>query len=58
VQRNQAFGQKVDTPARARAANIADKSRFCPTCSTELAEQRCKLTCPTCGFYLSCSDFY
>jgi hypothetical protein len=32
--------------------------RFCPNCSTELKEHRCKLSCPQCGFYLSCSDFY
>jgi hypothetical protein len=32
--------------------------RFCPNCSAELKESRCKLSCPGCGFYLSCSDFY
>jgi hypothetical protein len=32
--------------------------RFCPNCSTELKEERCKLSCGGCGFYLSCSDFY
>jgi hypothetical protein len=32
--------------------------RFCPNCSIELKESQCKLRCPQCGFYLSCSDFY
>jgi hypothetical protein len=33
-------------------------SVFCPTCSSRLQESRCKLICRTCGYFLSCADFY
>jgi ribosomal protein S27AE len=52
--------------AEAKAVNAAPEAEqrlrhpegFCPNCSAELNENRCRLSCPRCGFYLSCSDFY
>jgi hypothetical protein len=42
----------------ARAAEGNDPAAFCPNCSSQLKDRGCKLSCPSCGFYLSCSDFY
>jgi hypothetical protein len=33
-------------------------SVFCPTCASRLSEHRCKLVCRSCGYFLSCADFY
>jgi hypothetical protein len=45
----------LGTATKLKAADVA---RFCPTCGSEMSESRCKLKCETCGFFLSCSDFY
>ncbi|MGH9716844.1 MAG: hypothetical protein ACRD4R_08995 [Candidatus Acidiferrales bacterium] len=31
---------------------------YCPRCSARLSSRSCKLICPSCGYYMSCSDFY
>jgi hypothetical protein len=48
----------VAEEAREKGRGAGHPERFCPNCSAELKESRCKLSCERCGFYLSCSDFY
>jgi hypothetical protein len=30
---------------------------YCPRCSHELINEKCKLRCPRCHYFMSCSDF-
>jgi hypothetical protein len=40
------------------SAEPALAMNYCPRCSSRLAARSCKLICPGCGYYMSCSDFY
>ncbi len=31
--------------------------RTCPNCDSSMDSQSCKLKCPKCGYFKSCSDF-
>jgi len=46
--------ESLETPAPDPEAVI----RTCPNCGAQLQESRCKLLCPRCHYYMSCSDYY
>jgi len=53
----QAVEQSSDIGHGAGAPAV-DPGQYCPNCSMKLLDRGCKLKCPQCGFYLSCSDFF
>jgi hypothetical protein len=53
-----AKGNPEPTSRPEPTARTVDPSSYCPACGSLMRESRCKLKCETCGFFLSCSDFY
>jgi hypothetical protein len=50
--------QPKASSADTAADPAGDTASYCPNCGSRMQESRCKLLCKTCGFFLSCSDFY
>jgi hypothetical protein len=53
-------GETFETAEQCVAGNAKTEfaSEYCPRCSARLAARSCKMICPGCGYYMSCSDFY
>jgi hypothetical protein len=39
------------------ADNSGEHWRYCLRCGHELINEKCKLRCPRCHYFMSCSDF-
>jgi len=52
--------ETLDTLAQGSGtgAKVEFASEYCPRCSARLTARSCKMLCPGCGYYMSCSDFY
>jgi hypothetical protein len=46
----------ADPPEPVKTEELA--MLYCPVCSTRLTGRQCKLLCETCGYYMSCADYY
>jgi hypothetical protein len=49
--------QSCDAQIAPASPKLGDASEFCPVCNRRLAARACKLVC-SCGYYMSCSDYY
>jgi hypothetical protein len=53
----QQSSQKEICPAPLDKNISGEHWRWCPQCGHELIKEKCKLRCPRCHYFMSCSDF-
>lgn len=56
--REEAASPSQPATAPAAGCDLVQAMLNCPVCSCRLQEHRCKLTCPQCGYFMSCADYY
>jgi len=50
--------QQTNAACGTTAADISGEHwRYCLQCGHELINEKCKLRCPRCHYFMSCSDF-
>ena len=47
----------ADNACLVSSENSGEHWRFCLQCGHELVNEKCKLRCPRCHYFMSCSDF-
>jgi len=47
-----------EASAQAAAQDPGELMRTCANCGSAMEERKCKLICVSCGYFLSCSDYY
>jgi len=54
------WNKEIPPGAQSTAENapVEHSCQICPTCGSRLSGHRCKLVCTTCGYYMSCADYY
>jgi len=50
-------GSRESTCLAPSEENPGEHWWFCPRCGHELINEKCKLQCPRCYYFMSCSDF-
>jgi hypothetical protein len=49
--------ESAETDLCPQSEGAGEYWRWCPRCGHELHNEKCKLRCPKCHYFMSCSDF-